>query len=357
MFMQAWPPDLLIYDGNCTFHVSHLCMPAMARPKRQTETTKPIESVGFLLIPGFALLTYASAVEPLRAANQLSGKTLYRWWHTAPGDKPAIASSDAAILSDFKFASDAQPFDLLFVCAGGNPATFNDRRTFAWLRRLASRNVIIGGISGGPVILAKAGLLNDRRCAVHWEHAPALREAFPRVQLTHSLFEIDADRITCSGGVAGLDMMVALITRDHGYELGSAVSEWFLHTHVREGTGPQRMDLQARFGVTDDRLLKALKTMEAHIETPLSCARLAEFAGLSLRQLERAFRNQLGQSVHRHYLGLRLVRSRQLLRETSLSILEIGFATGFTSASQFCRAFRGHFGMTPRHARARARQT
>ena len=45
--------------------------------------------------------------------------------------------------------------------------------------------------------------------------------------------EIDGDRVTCSGGVAGLDMMVALITRDHGYELGAAVSDWFLHTHVR----------------------------------------------------------------------------------------------------------------------------
>jgi transcriptional regulator GlxA family with amidase domain len=310
-----------------------------------------IHCVGFVLIPGFALMSYAAAIEPLRAANQLAGRTLYRWWHAAPGDKPAVASNGAAVLPDYKFGSDAQPLDLLLVCAGGNPTTFGDKRTFAWLRKLAARGVVIGGVSGGPVILAKAGLLDGRRCTVHWEHAPALQEAFPKIALTRSLFEIDRDRITCSGGVAGLDMMVALITRDHGYELGAAVSDWFLHTQVRDGARPQRMDLRLRLGVADDNVLKVLKAMEAHLETPFSRERLAKLAGVSIRQLERSFRSKLGQGVHERYLGLRLARSRQLLRETSLSILEVALATGFASASQFSRAFRRAFGHTPREAR------
>jgi transcriptional regulator GlxA family with amidase domain len=315
-----------------------------------------VASVGFLLIPGFALMSYASAVEPLRAANRLAGKTLYQWWHAAPGDKPAIASNGAAVLPDFKFGAEAGSLDLVFVCAGGNPATFNDRRTFAWLRKLASRGVIIGGISGGPVILAKAGLLAGRRCTVHWEHLPALEEDFPDLALTRSLFEFDGDRITCSGGVAGIDMMVALITREHGYELGAAVSDWLLQTHVREGARPQRMDLRFRLGIADDKLLQALKAMEAILETPLSRERLAQRAGVSLRQLERSFQDQLGRGVHEHYLALRLGRSRQLLRETSLSILEVALAAGFASASQFSRAFRRTFGFSPRESRQRDRQ-
>jgi transcriptional regulator GlxA family with amidase domain len=312
-----------------------------------------IEAVGFLLIPGFALISYAAAVEPLRAANQLAGKALYRWWNAAPHDRPAIASNGATVLPDFKLSSDPGALDLVLVCAGGNPATFNDRRVFAWLRKLAARGVIIGGISGGPVILAKAGLLSGRRCTVHWEHAPAMQEQFPEVELSRSLFEIDDDRITCSGGVAGLDMMVELITQNHGYQLGAAVSDWFLHTHVREGAGPQRMDLRFRLGVADETLLKVLKAMESRLESPLPRAELARLGGVSLRNLERSFQNQLGRGVHEHYLELRLVRAQQLLRETSLSILEVALASGFASASQFSRAFKRAFQFPPREARQR----
>jgi len=339
---------LTVYGSKYTVYAS-------MRIKEAPGSAPPIASVGFLLVPGFALMSYAAAVEPLRAANQLAGKALYRWWNAAPADKPAIASNGAAVLPDFKFGSDPGSLDLMLVCAGGNPATFSDRRTFAWLRKLAGRGAIIGGISGGPFILAKAGLLTGRRCTVHWEHMPALQEAFPDIELTRSLFEFDGDRITCSGGVAGLDMMVALITRDHGYELGAAVSDWLLHTHVREGAKPQRMDLRFRLGIADDKVLKALKAMEAHLEAPLSRARLANIAGVSLRQLERSFRSHLGRGVHEHYLALRLGRSRQLLRETSLSILEVALAAGFGSASQFSRVFKRAYGFAPREARRRDR--
>ena len=310
----------------------------------------PPTSVGFLLIPGFALMSYAAAVEPLRAANHLSGKPLYRWWHAASGNGPVAASNGVAIIPDFR-PRDEDGVDMLFVCAGGNPATFDDRATFAWLRRLARRGVVIGGISGGPYILAKAGLLDGRRATLHWEHAASFREAFPDVEVVPSLFEIDGNRITCSGGVSALDMMVALIARDHDHELAAAVGDWFLHTHIREGMGPQRMDLRFRLGISDEKLLAVLRTMEANLESPKPRDALARLAGVSLRQLERLFRHHLGRSIHRHYLSLRLDRARQLLRETSLPVLDVALATGFGSASQFSRAFARAFGEAPSRVR------
>ncbi len=150
----------------------------------------PTQTVGFLLVPGFALMSYAAAIEPLRAANLIAGKELYRWWHAAPGGKPVMASNGLAIIPDCGTDRD-RAADMVFVCAGGNPAIFEDRSVFAWLRRLARKGVTIGGISGGPYILAKAGLLAERRATLHWEHLPAFREAFPDVEVVPSLFEID----------------------------------------------------------------------------------------------------------------------------------------------------------------------
>ena len=179
-------------------------------------------------------------------------------------------------------------------------------------------------------------------------------KSFPEVEVVPSLFAIDGDRITCSGGIAALDMMVALIARDHGQELAAAVGDWFLHTHIREGMGPQRMDLRFRLGVTDEKLLRVLPAMEANLETPIARADLARLAGVSLRQLERLFRAQLGRGLHEHYASLRLDRARHLLRETSLPILDIAVATGFASASQFSRAWRRAFGEAPSGTRSKA---
>src|SRR4249920_2147565 len=308
------------------------------------------QSVGFLLVPGFALMSYAAAIEPLRAANLLSGQELYRWWHAAPRGKPVMASNGVAIITDCGTDKD-RTADMVFVCAGGNPATFDDKSVFAWLRRLARRGVAIGGISGGPYLLAKAGLLDERRATLHWEHLPAFREAFPDVAVVPSLFEIDGNRITCSGGISALDMMVALIERDHGRQLAAAVGDWFLHTHIREGMGPQRMDLRLRLGIADEKLLRVLRRMEESVEAPQPRAELALLAGVSVRQLERLFRRHLGHGIHRQYSSMRLERARQLLRETTLPVLDVAIATGFSSSSQLARACKRTFGETPSSTR------
>ncbi len=297
-------------------------------------------------------MSYAAAVEPLRAANRLAGRELYRWVNVSPGDVTPVASSGASVLVDMPFGSDASHLDGLLVCAAGSPENFHEPKTFGWLRRLARHGLIIGGISGGPVVLAKAGLLDGRRCTLHWEHAPVFEERFPGAVMTQSLFELDGDRITCAGGIAALDMMIALIRRDHGYALAAAVSDWLLHTNIREGYGPQRMDLGTRLGTVDAAVLAAVAAMEANLEEPVTRDALSAVAGVSLRQLERAFRTQLGRGIHAHYLDLRLQQALHLLRHSDKSVTEVGTATGFGSASQFSRAFRRKFGNPPRNAYA-----
>lgn len=311
------------------------------------------ETIGFLLIPGFALLPYASAVEPLRAANVLSGRSLYTWRHFAPVGQQATASNGVVIAADELPGEGAPHLDTLFVCAGGNPATFQDAATFARLRRLARQGVTLGGISGGAYILARAGLLEARRFTLHWEHAAAFAEEFPNLDLRRSLFEIDRDRLTCSGGTAALDMMHALLARAHGPAIAAAVSDWFLQTEIRAGTAPQRLALRDRLGVRSGALLRALAAMEARIEEPCSGAELATAAGVTTRQLERLFRAELGCTPRAHYLLLRLERARQLARQTELPLSEIAAACGFASLSHFSRSFRARFGVAPGAERVR----
>jgi transcriptional regulator GlxA family with amidase domain len=299
-------------------------------------------------------MSYAAAVEPLRAANLLSGRELYRWRHVAVAGASAEASNGLRVLADSHVGEAAA--DTVLVCAGGNPALFQDGATFAWLRSLARTGVRIGGISGGPWVLARAGLLQGYRATIHWEHLPAMAEAFPDLALKRTLYEVDRDRLTCAGGVAALDMVVELIGRDHGRVLATAVAEWYLRTEMRSGDLAQRMAARERFGVSNEKLLRALAHMDAHLEEPASRAELAGVAGVSVRQLERLFAHHLGATPAEHYLRIRLDRARALLRQTTLSVMEAAVACGFVSPSHFARAYRARFGVSPKSEHSPARR-
>lgn len=307
--------------------------------------------IGFLLIPNFGMLSYACAVEPLRVANLLSRKQLYRWSHISTDGQPARAAHGVFIEPDYRVGDNAQ-FDYVFVCAAGNPAQFNHRPTYAWLRKLARQGVRIGGISGGPYILARANLLDGYRATVHWNHTQALLEEFPELDIRQSIFEIDRDRLTSSGGISALEMTHEMISREHGIDLAMKVSDYVPLTHIREGSASQRMGLRERLGVSHDPLLRAIDHMERNLEQPLTRQELAASANISLRHLERLFRQDLGCSLGQYYVMLRLESARDLLKQTSLSVLEVSIAMGFTSASHFSRKFKTRYGYSPRAERA-----
>lgn len=302
--------------------------------------------IGVLLLDGFAVMSYAALVEPMRAANLLGRRTLYEMVNIGLSDAP-IASSGAAMVTPQARVGQDLKLDYLFVVAGGDPTGFDDRSTFAWLARMARSGVQLGGVSGGPIILALAGLMSGRRMTVHWEHAAALAEISPHLLLDRTLFVIDRDRVTCAGGTAPMDLMHALITRHHGAPFARLVSDWFMHTEVRPAVGPQRAGLVARVGSTNAAILDAVRAMEANVSEPLALDQLAEIAGLSPRQLNRLFREKLGRSTMRYYRDLRLDKAQNLLRNSPLSLTEIALATGFASSSHFSRVFAESFGQAP----------
>lgn len=310
---------------------------------------------GFLLLPGFPLMSYASAVEPLRAANLLSGEKLYDWCHIGISGRNVRSSTGIEIVSDHHIG-DEVALDALFICAGGNPATFRHRGTLNWLRKLARQGVTLAGMSGGTYMLARAGLLRDRKATIHWEHVPAIREEFPELTVTGSLFEFDGDRITCGGGIASLDMMLEVIENERGAKLSAAVGEWYLRTEPRAGRVSQRVALHDRYGTRNTKLLTILAKMEARIEQPMKIEQLARLVKISDRQLERLFERHLKTSPAELYRAIRLDRAQSMLRQSSLSVASIAVACGFGNAGHFSRCYRARFGHQPSREKATAGQ-
>jgi transcriptional regulator GlxA family with amidase domain len=304
------------------------------------------QKFGHIILPGFALMSYASAVEPLRAANLLAGTELYQWTSFSDGGGP-VASSSGALVETANLPSERDDLDTVLVVAGGNPSQWRSPRIDGCLRRLARLGVRIGGVSGGPYMLARAGLLDGYLFTVHWEHAAALREAFPALRPEAARFIADRDRLTCGGGIAPLDMMHALIAERLGDAFARQVSDWFLHTHIDQPSDPQRGSVIERYGVHHPGLAAALAVMETNVSTPLSRPAVAAYAGVSPRHLERLFIRHLGTGFAAQYRRIRLDQARRLLRQSPLSITEVAMATGFSSAAHFSRSYREIFGRSP----------
>ena len=306
---------------------------------------------GFLLLDGHALMSTAAALEPLRAANLFAGRPLYEITLLALAGDSARSSLGSLFPARPLAATAPEAFDLVFVVAGGAPERVHAPAAAGWLRRANAAGVALGGISGGGVILARAGLLDGRRFTVHWHHFDALARLGGGLAPERRLYVIDRDRYTCAGGTAPADMMQAILARDHGSAFAQKIADWFIQAPPRAGDAPQQGSRVARYGPLPRPVEAALELMESHLADPLALDRLAAHAGLSPRQLQRRFRAALGMSVMEAYRALRLDTARALLLDAPRPVAEIAAMTGFASQAHFAQAYRARFGVAPSAAR------
>ena len=309
--------------------------------------------IGFYLVPQFSMIAFSSAIEPLRMANQLSGTEYYSWSLISSNGEPVQCSNGITIAADMP-AGNRERFDAVFVCSGVNIHRIEDEPGLLWLKQLDKAQTILGAVCTGTYLLAKADLLNDRRCTIHWENLASTREQFPQLVISPELFEIDNDRYTCAGGTAPLDMMLCEIRNKHGADLATRISEQYMCERIRDQNDRQRVPLTQRIGASQPKLAEAVSLMEANIEEPMTLDELSHHVGLSRRQLERLFQRYLQCVPTRYYLELRLERARQLLLQTSMPIVDIALACGFISAPHFSKCYRDTFSIPPRDERRRA---
>ena len=137
------------------------------------------QKIGFLLLNQFSMIAFASAVEPLRAANRQANKILFEWVVASPDGQGSTASNGMLIQAHTDIDA-LQECQIVFVCAGVRVRENTDKAILNLIRRLDRNGAIIGAICTGTYVMAAAGLLDDRRCTIHWEHIDGLSEEFPK---------------------------------------------------------------------------------------------------------------------------------------------------------------------------------
>jgi transcriptional regulator GlxA family with amidase domain len=318
---------------------------------------EPDLRVGFLLAPKFSLLPFAGFIDCLRHAadeGDRSRQIFCRWSVVAPELTKVQASCGLEVMPQETFP-DPAAFDYLVVVGGLLPRCLElSPESYAYLRRSNAQGIPVVGLCTGSFIMAKAGLLDSRRCAVHFEHKQQMHQLFPKVQpVFDEVYVSDQDLWTCAGGTAAIDLAVALIMQHCGKARAiKGLMSLLVDKHLPAHHLPHRpYEKHAECG--DWRVEQAVLLMERNLYRPFGIEELARRLGLSLRVLDRAFARHVGERPASFWREMRLAHGHWRLVNSSRSITQIAHECGFADASHFSRCFKQTYGEPPHAFRTR----
>lgn len=309
--------------------------------------------LGFLMFPGFPMACLTSAIEPLRAANEITGRRAFEWRLVSETRAPVRSSAEVRFEPDLTLA-EAEGIDQLYLISPPTAEFVDPRHSPARLRWLERTGLTIGAFSGGIFPLARAGLMEGRGCSVHWCYEAAFKAEFPDVKASEAVILREKRRVTASGAGAVFDLMLRLIDERLGRQCMTEVACWFQHPFVRDEDASQKVPV-ARTSATADRLTppirEAIRLFETHVEDPLRIPDVAAAVAMSGRHFERLFKRETGQSPLRYYRHLRLSKARQRVLYSNDPLRDIAVSVGYLTPAPMARHYQELFGVSPKDER------
>ena len=148
----------------------------------------------FVVHNNFSLIDFANDIEPLRLANRMAGKELYTWTVSSSNTSSEAKCSNYSIIKVNENLPEIKREDTIIVCGGTNIRDNTTKQLLSWLRKESRKGVDIGGLCTAAYTLAKAGLLFEKKCTIHWENREAFLEEFPGIELSNRVYTIDKNR-------------------------------------------------------------------------------------------------------------------------------------------------------------------
>jgi transcriptional regulator GlxA family with amidase domain len=314
-----------------------------------TASDDPLD-VTLLILPGSSIMSVASTLDPMRAANRIARDEVFRWTIETLDGAPANLSCDLPLAAQRCFGKTSKG-DILIVVAGHDTESHANRRDIAVLAQAARNHRAVGSVEAGSWLLARAGLLTDKRATTHWEDLEDFAATHPNIDVIPDRYVIDGRVFTTGGASPTFDLMLHLIRKRRGVGFAMEVASLFIYDEAHMPTDAQSLVSLGHLTTMEPRVAEAVRIMEAHIDEPIGIQDLADRLGLSARMLEKLFTETLQTPPGKYYRSLRLQVARRLTLETKLSIQEIAVRTGFNSLSALSRAFKKQFGHSPQAAR------
>ncbi|OCP17014.1 GlxA family transcriptional regulator [Ensifer sp. LC163] len=320
------------------------------------EKIQSVIDVVVVVLPESSIMSLASVLDPMRAANRVSGREVFRWRLLSADGEPVALTCGIPITVDGMFTLPLDG-DVLLAIGGFNLDRHVGRKFIATLQECARHFEVVAGIESGCWLLGRSGLLNGRKATAHWEELEDFSQAFPALSVLGDRFVTDGKFWTSGGASPTFDMMLHLITQRLGSALALDVASIFVYDQTHSATDVQPVVSLGRIETRDPGLAEAIRLMERTLERPLTVSALARRLSVSQRKLEVLFAKGLSTSPGAYYLRLRLQVAHRLVRDSGSPIREIALRCGFDSLSAFSRAYSREYGTSPLKMRSRHRGT
>lgn len=315
----------------------------------------------FVLFPGFQQLDLAGPMAVFEVAR-LARPGSYDWRLVASAP-PAVRSSAGVAWPVQALPRRLGGGDTVMVIGGdGVDAACRDARLVAWLQRASRSGARIASICSGSLLLAAAGLLDERTATTHWSRRRQFATDFPAVRLQPDRIYVREPALrrrqlpelwTSAGMTAGIDLCLALVAHDHGEEVAKQAARQLVVERRRPGGQSQfspLLDLQrpeGRFGALLDEVRRDLRQ-------DLGVEALAALACMSPRHFARCFRAETGATPAQAVERLRVEAARAALEQGAASVLRVAVDCGFGNTERMRRAFLRLLGRPPAALRSAA---
>jgi len=230
-----------------------------------------------------------------------------------------------------------------------------DRALIQWVRKTAPTCRRICSVCIGTFLLAAAGILDGRRVATHWMHAPLLASRYPNVIVEPDAIYVHDRKVWSSAGsTSGIDLALALIEQDVGRKVAIKVAR-ILVVYLKRAGGQSQYSalLNAQTHSESDPFNELEQWIAEHLRNDLRVKALADHVHMSPRNFARVYVQTRGRTPAKTVEAIRLDTARRRLEETTARIETIAGDCGFSGEEQMRLAFVRSLGIPPREYRKR----
>jgi transcriptional regulator GlxA family with amidase domain len=306
--------------------------------------------IGVLVYPGVQMLEVSGPLDVFSEAAQLSGRPDAYQFELIAVDEGMIRASNGMLLQP-TCTIDSLPRDIDTLLVAGGPSILAQEKNahlMHWLVRQADMVRRLGSICSGALLLAAAGLLEQRSVTTHWSISSQLARRFPSTKVEQDRIYIRDGSIYTSAGVsAGMDLALALVEEDMGSEIALQVARRLLMYLKRPG-GQSQFAEQPSASVAERSAIRAVQEwVSENLGKDLSVERLAERAAMSVRNFSRLFKADTGMTPATFVEDARLAAARRILEASPAPMKRVADWAGFPDPSSLRRAFVRRLGVTP----------